>query len=150
MTWPAIASAWRWASEPSVSASSAVYSLPVALAVAEPSTIGEQLRRARPAGLLGLRRVLLGDDRLDLVVGELDPLEDVGDVGEPRGGDEAELRQASSPAMKREFFHASKYSLIVGVITVIAVSASDGVGSNSCASASRLSASSSNFSTIAT
>ena len=38
---------------------------------------------------------------------------------------------ASSPAMNREFFHASKYSLIVGVITVIAVSASDSVGSNS-------------------
>ena len=38
---------------------------------------------------------------------------------------------AFSPAMKREFFQASKYSLIVGVITVIAVNASDGVGSNS-------------------
>ena len=47
---------------------------------------------------------------------------------------------ASSPATKREFFHASKYSLIVGVITVIAVSASDGVGSNAWASASRDSA----------
>ena len=39
---------------------------------------------------------------------------------------------ASSPAMKREFFHASKYSLIVGVMIVIAVKASDGVGSNAC------------------
>ena len=45
---------------------------------------------------------------------------------------------AFSPAMKREFFHASKYSLIVGVITVIAVKASDGVGSNAWASSSRL------------
>ena len=40
--------------------------------------------------------------------------------------------------MKREFFQASKYSLMVGVMTTIEVSASDGVGSNSCASSSRL------------
>ena len=35
---------------------------------------------------------------------------------------------ALSPAMKREFFHASKYSDIVGVITTSAVSASCSVG----------------------
>ena len=35
---------------------------------------------------------------------------------------------ALSPATKREFFHASKYSDIVGVITTSAVNASCGVG----------------------
>ena len=51
--------------------------------------------------------------------------------------------------MKREFFQASKYSLIVGVMTTIEVSASDGVGSNSCASSSRLFAWRSNSSSVA-
>ena len=36
---------------------------------------------------------------------------------------------ALAPAMKREFFHASKYSDIVGVITTSAVIASCSVGS---------------------
>ena len=40
---------------------------------------------------------------------------------------------ALSPATKREFFQASKYSDIVGVITTSAVNASCGVGSHSCA-----------------
>ena len=35
---------------------------------------------------------------------------------------------ALPPAMKREFFHASKYSDIVGVITTTAVKASSSVG----------------------
>ena len=43
---------------------------------------------------------------------------------------------ASSPATKRDAFQAPKYSLIVGVMTVIAVNASEGVASNSFASAS--------------
>ena len=43
---------------------------------------------------------------------------------------------ALSPATKREFFHASKYSDIVGVITTSAVNASCGVGVHSCAAAS--------------
>ena len=45
---------------------------------------------------------------------------------------------APSPATNLEFFQASKYSLIVGVITVRAVNASEGVGSNSWASASKV------------
>ena len=56
---------------------------------------------------------------------------------------------APSPAMKREFFHASKYSLIVGVMITIEVSASDGVGSNSCASSSSSFACLSNSSSVA-
>ena len=40
------------------------------------------------------------------------------------------------PAMKREFFHASKYSDIVGVITTRAVRASCGVGCQSRAAES--------------
>ena len=56
---------------------------------------------------------------------------------------------APSPAMKREFFQASKYSLIVGVMITIEVSASDGVGSNSCASSSRLFACAANSSSVA-
>ena len=43
---------------------------------------------------------------------------------------------ALSPATKREFFHASKYSDIVGVITTSAVKASSGVGFHCCAAAS--------------
>ena len=43
---------------------------------------------------------------------------------------------ALSPATKREFFHASKYSDIVGVMTTSAVSASLGVGCHSRAAAS--------------
>ena len=43
---------------------------------------------------------------------------------------------ALSPAMKREFFHASKYSDIVGVITTSAVNASCGVGLHLRAAAS--------------
>ena len=43
---------------------------------------------------------------------------------------------ALSPATKREFFHASKYSDIVGVITTSAVNASCGVGVQSCAAVS--------------
>ncbi len=57
---------------------------------------------------------------------------------------------ASSPAMKREFFHASKYSLIVGVMIVIAVSASDGVGSKAAASACSASACRWNSRSVAT
>ena len=40
---------------------------------------------------------------------------------------------ASLPAMKREFFQASKYSDIVGVITTTAVNASSSVGSHAFA-----------------
>ena len=47
-----------------------------------------------------------------------------------------ELSSASAPATKREFFHASKYSDIVGVITTSAVNASCGVGRHSRAAAS--------------
>ena len=43
---------------------------------------------------------------------------------------------ALSPATKREFFHASKYSDIVGVITTSAVNASCGVGFHLRAAAS--------------
>ena len=43
---------------------------------------------------------------------------------------------ASSPATKREFFHASKYSDIVGVMTTSAVNASCGVGDHLRAAAS--------------
>ena len=43
---------------------------------------------------------------------------------------------ALSPAMKREFFHAPKYSDIVGVITTTAVKASSSVGSHFLAAAS--------------
>jgi hypothetical protein len=43
---------------------------------------------------------------------------------------------ARSPAMKREFFQASKYSDIVGVITTSAVRASLAVGCHSRAAAS--------------
>ena len=43
---------------------------------------------------------------------------------------------ALSPAMKREFFHASKYSDIVGVITTTAVNASSSVGCHFLADAS--------------
>ena len=43
---------------------------------------------------------------------------------------------ALSPATKREFFHASKYSDIVGVITTSAVSASCSVGFHCLADAS--------------
>ena len=43
---------------------------------------------------------------------------------------------AASPAMKREFFQAPKYSDIVGVITTSEVSASAGVGFQSRAAAS--------------
>ena len=42
---------------------------------------------------------------------------------------------AWSPATKREFFQASKYSDIVGVITTSAVKASYGVGCHSRAAA---------------
>ena len=57
---------------------------------------------------------------------------------------------AFSPATKRVFFHVSKYSLIVGVMIVSAVNASDGVGSNACASASSDRACSSNSRSAAT
>ena len=43
---------------------------------------------------------------------------------------------ASPPAMKREFFQASKYSDIVGVITTTAVNASSSVGCHFLADAS--------------
>ena len=43
---------------------------------------------------------------------------------------------ASLPAMKREFFQASKYSDIVGVITTTAVNASSSVGCHFFAAAS--------------
>ena len=43
---------------------------------------------------------------------------------------------ALSPAMKREFFHAPKYSDIVGVITTTAVKASSSVGSHFLADSS--------------
>ena len=43
---------------------------------------------------------------------------------------------ASSPAMKREFFHAPKYSDIVGVITTTAVNASSSDGSHFLADSS--------------
>ena len=43
---------------------------------------------------------------------------------------------ALSPATKREFFHASKYSDMVGVMTTIAVNASCGVGYHLRAAAS--------------
>ena len=43
---------------------------------------------------------------------------------------------ALAPATKREFFHASKYSDIVGVITTSAVNASCDVGVHSRAAAS--------------
>ena len=43
---------------------------------------------------------------------------------------------ALPPATKREFFHASKYSDIVGVITTSAENASASVGSNFAAATS--------------
>ncbi len=51
--------------------------------------------------------------------------------------------------MKREFFQASKYSLIVGVMITIEVIASDGVGSNPCASSFSSFACLSNSSSVA-
>ena len=57
--------------------------------------------------------------------------------------------EAPSPAMKREFFQALKYSLIVGVMITIEVRASEEVGSNSCASSSRLLAWAANSSRVA-
>ncbi len=49
-------------------------------------------------GLVGLLRVLCRDQGLDLVVGEDQSLEDVGDILEPRGGDEALL---GAPSLRR-------------------------------------------------
>ncbi len=63
--------------------------------------------------LLRLVGVDLLDARLDRLVDQDDAAEDVADVAQARGGDEARL-SALPPTMKREFFHASKYSDIVG------------------------------------
>ena len=94
VTWPAIASAWRCASAPSVSASSAVNFLPLGLLVAQVLDEGSRSSELL-LGLLGLLGVLGRDQRLDLVVGQDQALEDVGDVREARGGDEAELGRRS-------------------------------------------------------
>ena len=90
LTWPAIASARSCASEPSVSASPGGEAAPAGLLVAQPG--GERLELLElGAGLARLLRVGLGDRGAHVVVDQHEAAEDVGDVLQPRGGDERAL-----------------------------------------------------------
>ena len=135
-TWPAIASAWSCASAAERVGVLGGELLAVGLLLAQVA------RRSRASSLerwpvcsacSGSASAITGSH---VVVDQHEAAEDVGDVLQARGGDEAPSRVAFSPAMKREFFQASKYSDIVGVMTTSAVSASCSVGSHSCAEAS--------------
>ena len=90
VTWPAIASAWDWAWAPSASACLALNFSPSASRSRRSEAKSTRLSSSF-FGLLRLLRVLAGDHRFDPVVGDEDAAEDVGDVGEARGGDEAEF-----------------------------------------------------------
>jgi hypothetical protein len=122
--WPAIASARPCASLPSVSARRREPA-PVGLLVAQLLAKSCSCCSDWPVWLACARRP--ARSAADARVDQVEAAEDVGDVLEARAATNA-FSVALSPATKREFFQASKYSDIVGVITTSAVKASCGVG----------------------